>query len=87
MGGGGGAGGGVGAGAGGECEERGGRGVGVAVLPPVAVAREVETQGVRRWNMKVGPPMYQSIVAYRRVDSGKPEGIVAAFLELLAAGP
>jgi hypothetical protein len=27
--------------------------------------------------------MYQTIVAYRRLDAGKPVGIVAAFLTLL----
>ncbi len=61
------------------------RGLGVALLPRSAVAREVETKALRRVNMKDAPPMYQSIVAYRRLDSGKAEGIVAAFLELLAA--
>jgi hypothetical protein len=34
--------------------------------------------------MKDSPPMYQSIVAYRMSYAGKPEGIVAAFLALLA---
>ena len=61
------------------------RGLGVALLPRSAVAREVETKALRRVNMKDAPPMYQSIVAYRRLDSGKAEGIVAAFLELLTA--
>jgi len=61
------------------------RGLGVALLPRSAVAREVETKTLRRVNMKDAPPMYQSIVAYRRLDSGPPEGIVAAFLELLTA--
>jgi DNA-binding transcriptional LysR family regulator len=60
------------------------RGLGVALLPRSAVAREVEAKALRRVNMKDAPPMYQSIVAYRRVDSGKAEGIVAAFLELLS---
>jgi len=60
------------------------RGLGVALLPRSAVAREVETKTLRRVNMKDAPPMYQSIVAYRRLDSGPPEGIVGAFLELLA---
>ena len=44
-----------------------------------------ETKALRRVNMKDAPPRYQSIVAYRRLDSGKAEGIVAAFLALLAA--
>jgi DNA-binding transcriptional LysR family regulator len=60
------------------------RGLGVALLPRSAVAREVEAKSLRQVNMKDAPPMYQSIVAYRRLDSGKAEGIVAAFLELLA---
>jgi DNA-binding transcriptional LysR family regulator len=61
------------------------RGLGVALLPRSAVAREVATKALRLVKMKDAPPMYQSIVAYRRLDSGKPEGIVAAFLELLTA--
>jgi DNA-binding transcriptional LysR family regulator len=61
------------------------RGLGVALLPRTAVAREVATRALRLVKMKDAPPMYQSIVAYRRLDSGKPEGIVAAFLDLLAA--
>jgi DNA-binding transcriptional LysR family regulator len=61
------------------------RGLGVALLPRTAVAREVESKALRLVRMKDAPPMYQSIVAYRRVDAGKPEGIVAAFLTLLGA--
>jgi DNA-binding transcriptional LysR family regulator len=61
------------------------RGLGVALLPRTAVAREVESKTLRLVRMKDAPPMYQSIVAYRRVDAGKPEGIVAAFLKLLGA--
>ena len=61
------------------------RGLGVALLPRTAVAREVETKTLRLVKMKDAPPMYQSIVAYRRLDSGQAEGIVAAFLTLLAA--
>jgi len=60
------------------------RGLGVALLPRTAVAREVEAKTLRLVHMKDAPPMYQSIVAYRRSDAGKPEGIVAAFLALLA---
>jgi DNA-binding transcriptional LysR family regulator len=61
------------------------RGLGVALLPRTAVAREVETKTLRLVRMKDAPPMYQSIVAYRRADAGSPEGIVAAFLALLTA--
>jgi DNA-binding transcriptional LysR family regulator len=60
------------------------RGLGVALLPRTAVAREVEGKTLRLVQMKDAPPMYQSIVAYRRLDAGEPAGIVAAFLELLA---
>jgi DNA-binding transcriptional LysR family regulator len=63
------------------------RSLGVALLPRTAVAREVEGKTLRLVQMKDAPPMYQSIVAYRRVDAGKPSGIVAAFLDLLAASP
>jgi DNA-binding transcriptional LysR family regulator len=63
------------------------RSLGVALLPRTAVAREVEGKTLRLVKMKDAPPMYQSIVAYRRADAGKPAGIVAAFLALLAASP
>ena len=59
------------------------RGLGVALLPRTAVAREVEGRTLRLVKMKDSPPMHNSIVAYRRLDAGKPEGIVAAFLGLL----
>jgi DNA-binding transcriptional LysR family regulator len=63
------------------------RGLGVALLPHTAVAREVETGSLRRVRVKDAPPMYNTIVAYRRRDSGKPEGVVAAFLALLGPAP
>lgn len=59
------------------------RGLGVALLPGSAVAREVEGGTLRVVKMKDAPPMHNSIVAFRRRDAGKPEGIVAAFLTLL----
>jgi DNA-binding transcriptional LysR family regulator len=59
------------------------RGLGVALLPRTAVAREVEGHTLSLVRMKDAPPMHNSIVAYRRSDAGKPEGIVAAFLALL----
>ena len=59
------------------------RGLGVALLPRTAVAREVESGTLRSIRMKDAPPMHNSIVAFRRRDAGKPEGIVAAFLDLL----
>ena len=61
------------------------RGLGVALLPRTSVAREVDSKTLRLVRMNDAPPMYQSIVAYRRVDAGKPQGIVAAFLTLLGA--
>jgi DNA-binding transcriptional LysR family regulator len=59
------------------------RGLGVALLPGSAVAREVEGGTLCVVKMKDAPPMHNTIVAYRRRDAGKPEGIVAAFLTLL----
>jgi DNA-binding transcriptional LysR family regulator len=63
------------------------RSLGVALLPRTAVAREVEGKTLRLVQMKDAPPMYQSIVAYRRADAGTAEGIVAAFLALLTEAP
>jgi DNA-binding transcriptional LysR family regulator len=59
------------------------RGLGVALLPRTAVAREVAGGTLCVIPMKDAPPMHNSIVAYRRRDAGPPEGIVAAFLELI----
>ncbi|HEX9362990.1 MAG TPA: LysR family transcriptional regulator, partial [Candidatus Dormibacteraeota bacterium] len=59
------------------------RDLGVALLPGTAVAREIAGGTLRAVKMKDAPPMQNTIVAYRRRDAGKPEGIVAAFLELL----
>jgi DNA-binding transcriptional LysR family regulator len=59
------------------------RGLGVALLPGTAVAREVDAGTLCVVKMKDAPPMQNTIVAYRRRDAGEPEGIVAAFLELL----
>ena len=59
------------------------RGLGVALLPGSAVAREVAAGTLRSVAINGAPPMHNSIVAYRRADSGKPEGIVAAFLTLI----
>jgi len=33
--------------------------------------------------MKDAPRMHNSIVVFRRRDAGEPEGVVAAFLELI----
>lgn len=61
------------------------RGLGVALLPGTAVAREVQGGTLSVVDMQGAPPMQNTIVAYRRRDAGAPEGIVAAFLELLEA--
>ncbi len=61
------------------------RGLGVALLPGTAVAREVEAGTLCVVKMKDAPPMQNTIVAFRRRDAGEPEGIVAAFLRLLEA--
>ena len=61
------------------------RGLGVALLPGTAVAREVTSGTLCVVRMKDAPPMQNMIVAYRRRDAGKPDGIVGAFLELLEA--
>jgi len=61
------------------------RGLGVALLPGSAVAREVHGGTLCVVKMKDAPPMQNTIVVFRRRDAGKPEGIVAAFLELLEA--
>jgi DNA-binding transcriptional LysR family regulator len=59
------------------------RGLGVALLPSSAVAREVAAKTLRVVKMSDAPPMHNTIVAYRRGDAGEPMGIVAAFLTLL----
>jgi DNA-binding transcriptional LysR family regulator len=61
------------------------RGLGVALLPGTAVAREAASRTLLVVKMEDAPPMQNTIVSYRRRDAGKPEGIVAAFLELLEA--
>jgi DNA-binding transcriptional LysR family regulator len=59
------------------------RGLGVALLPGTAVAREVAGGTLCLVAMKDAPPMHNSIVVFRRRDAGEPEGIVAAFLKLI----
>jgi DNA-binding transcriptional LysR family regulator len=61
------------------------RGLGIALLPGSAVAREAAGGTLCVVRMKDAPPMQNTIVAYRRRDSGQPTGIVAAFLDLLEA--
>jgi DNA-binding transcriptional LysR family regulator len=59
------------------------RGLGVALLPGTAVAREAAGGTLMVVAMKDAPRMHNSIVAFRRRDAGEPEGVVAAFLELI----
>lgn len=59
------------------------RGLGVALLPGTAVAREVTGGTLCVVKVEDFPPMYNTIVSYRRRDAGQPEGIAAAFLALL----
>ena len=61
------------------------RGLGIALLPRTAVAREVAGKTLSMVKMKDSPPMQNTIVAFRRRDAGAPGAIVAAFLELLEA--
>ena len=59
------------------------RGLGVALLPGTAVAREAAGGTLTVVAMKDAPRMHNSIVVFRRRDAGAPEGVVAAFLELI----
>ncbi len=60
------------------------RGLGVALLPATAVARETDERHLVRVKVRDAPPMYNTIAAFRRRDAGRPEGVVAAFLGLLS---
>lgn len=60
------------------------RGLGVALLPKTAVVREVDSGTMNRVRLRGAPPMYNFIAAFRRRDAGKPEGVVAAFMNLLS---
>jgi DNA-binding transcriptional LysR family regulator len=62
------------------------RGLGVAMLPGTAVAREVAAGSLCVVKMRDAPEMQNTIVAFRRRDAGEPAGIVAAFLRLLESG-
>jgi DNA-binding transcriptional LysR family regulator len=59
------------------------RGMGVALLPATAVAQEAASGSLSVVPITDAPPMHNSIVVFRRRDAGEPDGIVAAFLELL----
>src|SRR5258708_9353932 len=60
------------------------RGLGVALLPGTAVAREAAGGTLAVVAMTHAPPMHNSIVVFRRRDAGEPERIVAAFLALIS---
>lgn len=60
-------------------------GLGVALLPRTAVAREAALGELKIVEVADSPPMRRSIVAMRRADAGPPAGLVAAFLALLEA--
>ena len=63
------------------------RGLGVALLPRSAVARELSDSQLASVELTGAPPMRRSIVAMRRRDLGEPSGALEAFLGLLAARP
>ena len=63
------------------------RGLGVALLPRTAVAREVQARELSRVELRDAAPMRRQIVAMRRRDAGEPSGLVTAFLELLQGIP
>ena len=58
-------------------------GLGVALLPRTAVAREVADGALELVELMGAEPMRRSIVAMRRRDAGVPSGAVRSFLELL----
>jgi DNA-binding transcriptional LysR family regulator len=59
------------------------RGLGVALLPRTAVAREVAAGALNLVTIAGAPPLRRSLVAMRRRDAGPPVGVVAAFLSIL----
>jgi DNA-binding transcriptional LysR family regulator len=59
-------------------------GLGVALLPRTAVAREVAAGALKPIEMTGAAPMRRSIVAMRRRDASEPSGAVRSFLELVA---
>jgi DNA-binding transcriptional LysR family regulator len=58
-------------------------GLGVALLPKVAVARELEQGQLAEVPISDAGPVHRRMVAIRRADVGPPGGIARAFLELL----
>ncbi|HEV8535334.1 MAG TPA: LysR family transcriptional regulator [Candidatus Limnocylindria bacterium] len=62
-------------------------GLGVALLPRMALLSELRSRLLRPVRLTGAPPVRRPIVAIRRSDSGTPIGPVADFLALLAARP
>jgi DNA-binding transcriptional LysR family regulator len=59
-------------------------GLGVALLPRMALLAELRARALRPVRVTGAPPVRRPIVAIRRVDAGTPLGPVADFLTLLA---
>jgi DNA-binding transcriptional LysR family regulator len=59
------------------------RGLGVALLPRTAVAREVGAGALSLVGLAGAPPLRRTLVAMRRRDAGPADGVVAAFLAIL----
>jgi DNA-binding transcriptional LysR family regulator len=62
-------------------------GLGVALLPLMAVAAELATGQLRRVEIADAPRLRRQIVAARRRDAGRPAGPVGAFLQVLPKMP
>jgi DNA-binding transcriptional LysR family regulator len=60
-------------------------GLGVALLPRMALLAELRARVLRPVRVTGAPPVRRPIVAIRRVDAGTPLGPVADFLALLTA--
>jgi DNA-binding transcriptional LysR family regulator len=60
-------------------------GLGVALLPRMALLAELRARALRPVRVIGAPPVRRPIVAIRRADAGTPIGPVADFLELLSA--
>jgi DNA-binding transcriptional LysR family regulator len=61
-------------------------GLGVALLPRMALLAELRARSLRPVRVIGAPPIRRPIVAIRRTDAGVPMGPVSDFLELLRRG-
>ncbi|MEK7862108.1 MAG: LysR family transcriptional regulator [Chloroflexota bacterium] len=59
------------------------QGLGVALLPRMALAVELKARSLRPVKLVGAPPVRRPVVALRRKDAGEPIGPVAGFLETL----